>query len=606
MRRTAALALTATLAVLGLASSASAATISNGTITLGINPQGDLNSTAASGGPLIGVTYNPTGNDGTRGGCPCEGWGAGAGGPTPFNAIANEQNGNTGYQQVSFTTSASSAVSVVNILRGDTPALRLTQDFHSSPTTPNLYEITTTLTNLTDAPLTDVRYERIMDWDVEPTPTDEFVTINRGATPPSNLIYSDDNGFADNNPFSPTTPDSGNGPLDSSTVNANVVDNGPADHGARFRFAFGDLAAGQSKQFFVYYGAAGTEADADAAVSASALEVFTYGQPDTPDGPTLGTPNTFIWGFRGVGGSAVIPPTLELFPKSGSSGVGNAHAVTGTLRGSDGTPVPGASIAFGVGGANSASGVRTTDADGQATFTYTGANAGDDAITACLDANNNGGCDPGEVTDTASKHWDGPPVTPPTRPPIEPPFHLAPVLGQSVLAGPVSGKVLIKLKNGKFRTLGATESIPLGSTIDATKGKVRLTSAANGAGKTQSGLFYQGAFVITQTKGAKPITQLALSGKLSCGTKGKASTAAKKKKVRRLWGDGHGSFRTRGKHGAATVRGTKWLTEDRCDGTLVRVKRGIVAVRDFAKRKTVLVKKGHAYLARAKGKKKKH
>jgi hypothetical protein len=32
----------------------------------------------------------------------------------------------------------------------------------------------------------------------------------------------------------------------------------------------------------------------------------------------------------------------------------------------------------------------------------------------------------------------------------------------------------------------------------------------------------------------------------------------------------------------------------------VRVKRGIVAVRDFTKRKTVLVKKGHSYLARAK------
>ncbi len=37
------------------------------------------------------------------------------------------------------------AVSIVDILRGETPALRLTQDFHPSPTTPNLYEITTTL-----------------------------------------------------------------------------------------------------------------------------------------------------------------------------------------------------------------------------------------------------------------------------------------------------------------------------------------------------------------------------------------------------------------------------------------------------------------------------
>ena len=167
-----------------------------------------------------------------------------------------------------------------------------------------------------------------------------------------------------------------------------------------------------------------------------------------------------------------------------------------------------------------------------------------------------------------------------------------------------SGTVKVKGRNGKFRTLRANESIPLGSTVDATKGKVRLTSAANRSGATQSALFYQGAFVVTQTKGAKPITQLALSGKISCATKKKkkASTSAKKKKVRRLWGDGKGRFRTRGKHGAATVRGTKWLTEDRCSGTLVRVKRGRVSVRDFVKRKTVLVKQGRSYVARPKKK----
>ena len=50
---------------------------------------------------------------------------------------------------------------------------------------------------------------------------------------------------------------------------------------------------------------------------------------------------------------------------------------------------------------------------------------------------------------------------------------------------------------------------------------------------------------------------------------------------RRLWGNGRGRFRTRGRYGAATVRGTKWLTDDRCDGTLVRVKRGKVAVKDL-------------------------
>jgi hypothetical protein len=51
--------------------------------------------------------------------------------------------------------------------------------------------------------------------------------------------------------------------------------------------------------------------------------------------------------------------------------------------------------------------------------------------------------------------------------------------------------------------------------------------------------------------------------------------------VRRLWGDGYGRFRTAGRYSAATVRGTRWLVEDRCDGTVTRVKRGQVAVEDF-------------------------
>ena len=181
-----------------------------------------------------------------------------------------------------------------------------------------------------------------------------------------------------------------------------------------------------------------------------------------------------------------------------------------------------------------------------------------------------------------------------------------PVLGKSVVAGRVSGTVRVKTRGGRFRRLGAGESIPLGSTVDTTKGKVRITSAAAPGGLTQSALFFQGAFVITQTGGSKPVTQLALSTKLSCAsksTKPSASQSARKKKVRRLWGDGKGRFRTKGRHGAATVRGTKWLTQDSCGSTLVRVKRGTVTVRDFAKKKTVVVKKGKSYVARP-GKKK--
>jgi hypothetical protein len=69
--------------------------------------------------------------------------------------------------------------------------------------------------------------------------------------------------------------------------------------------------------------------------------------------------------------------------------------------------------------------------------------------------------------------------------------------------------------------------------------------------------------------------------------------------VRRLRGSANGRFRTRGRYSAATVRGTIWDTADRCDGTLTRVQRGVVDVRDFRARRNVTVRAGRSYLARA-------
>ena len=69
--------------------------------------------------------------------------------------------------------------------------------------------------------------------------------------------------------------------------------------------------------------------------------------------------------------------------------------------------------------------------------------------------------------------------------------------------------------------------------------------------------------------------------------------------MRRLWGrDSGGRFRTHGRHSHATVRGTRWLTEDRCQGTLTRVTEGSVLVRDTVRRRTVVVRAGGHYFAR--------
>jgi hypothetical protein len=168
---------------------------------------------------------------------------------------------------------------------------------------------------------------------------------------------------------------------------------------------------------------------------------------------------------------------------------------------------------------------------------------------------------------------------------------------------PTGGTVKVKLPGRKrFRRLAEGEQLPPGTTIDTLKGRVTLIAASNKKGGTSKGDFYDGIFKLGQTKGKKPITTLTLVETLTgCKAEGNASAAATKKKKRRLWGDGKGRFRTKGKHSAATVVGTKWLVEDRCTSTLTRVVRGKVKVQDFAKHKTVLVKSGKRYIARAKG-----
>jgi hypothetical protein len=172
-----------------------------------------------------------------------------------------------------------------------------------------------------------------------------------------------------------------------------------------------------------------------------------------------------------------------------------------------------------------------------------------------------------------------------------------PVAGKKVNAIPVGGTVKIKRPGKKgFTTLKAGEQIPVGTTVDTTKGRVTLVTAAKGGGTAQAD-FYDGVFKIAQAKGST-LTTLTLVDRLACGA-GKANAAAKKKRKRHLWGDGAGRFRTKGKHSAATVVGTRWLVEDTCTTTLTRVARGRVSVRDFAKKKTVIVKAGKKYVARA-------
>jgi hypothetical protein len=209
-------------------------------------------------------------------------------------------------------------------------------------------------------------------------------------------------------------------------------------------------------------------------------------------------------------------------------------------------------------------------------------------------------------------------TTPSAPPPAGPAPPAPPVAGKSVVVRVVSGTVRIKRPGQGYVTLTDPTNIPVGSLVDTRKGRVALTSAADTANKPQTAEFYDGIFQVKQSvpkrKPKKPqalVTDLVLKGQISrsqCaplkGARSAAVDATKKKKgpkavLGKLWGSGKGKFRTTGKYSAATVRGTIWLTQDQCNGTLTRVRRGVVAVRDFKRKKTVSVKAGHSYLARA-------
>jgi type IV pilus assembly protein PilY1 len=179
------------------------------------------------------------------------------------------------------------------------PGLSVTHAYAPSTIEPSTFFVANvTITNTTGADLSNVKYVRVMDWDVPPTEFSEYVTI-KGTATTTLLERSHDNGFQTANPLSDGVGSAG-------TTDVDFEDNGRADHGAYFRFNFGALAAGASNTFQIFYGAAADEAGALAAIAAEGLELYSLGQSRTSAVDDLsGSPVTFIFGFKGVGGTPI-------------------------------------------------------------------------------------------------------------------------------------------------------------------------------------------------------------------------------------------------------------------------------------------------------------
>jgi hypothetical protein len=169
----------------------------------------------------------------------------------------------------------------------------------------------------------------------------------------------------------------------------------------------------------------------------------------------------------------------------------------------------------------------------------------------------------------------------------------APGGSASVPTATVSGRVTV---DGVPFTGG---KVPYGSLVDLVHGTITI--------KTDVGTLHAAgvphvtaAFVLRRIRlHGRPYVELRLA-KGNFGVcpkqKGAGGSKAAKRVVRALWSKGKGHFRTRGRFAAATVRGTHWRTDDRCDGTWTHVKAGVVDMTDFRTGKTVAVRAGHTFL----------
>ncbi|MEO6143910.1 MAG: hypothetical protein ABIP19_08030 [Dermatophilaceae bacterium] len=269
---------------------ATAAVISNGLIQLGVNAAGQLNApgTVPSSGTqttTVGLRYLPTGADSIAPGCLCEGWGVKIV-DSSGNVVAGSANeswgGARGLQVVSFTSTATEATSVVRL--GD---YTVTHYFHPSPDN-RVYQVDVSVSggNVLFPPT--VTYRRIVDFDVEPTAFEEFISIHVDDADLPEVLTTTNNGFNDPDPRTAAS---------SRGATGSFTDYGPMDQGALFDLRIPISGAFSPPSATLYYGAGTDSADAAAALTAVGVLTYAMAKPSSTTPPT-GAPNTFVLGYK--------------------------------------------------------------------------------------------------------------------------------------------------------------------------------------------------------------------------------------------------------------------------------------------------------------------
>jgi Ca2+-binding RTX toxin-like protein len=175
-------------------------------------------------------------------------------------------------------------------------------------------------------------------------------------------------------------------------------------------------------------------------------------------------------------------------------------------------------------------------------------------------------------------------------------------VAQSALV--MGGAFKFRLPDGhRYFALDDPLKFPVGSTIDARAGAVRLDTAKNRQGARQEIRVLGGPFSVRQGSGRRPVTDLRLVGSATGCTRSldgpRAPTDARAPSLDTTTNKRKpGRYRVKGKYSRGAANGTSWITEERCSGTFTQVRSGVVRVRDLERDRTIALRKGQSYLAR--------
>jgi hypothetical protein len=203
-----------------------------------------------------------------------------------------------------------------------------------------------------------------------------------------------------------------------------------------------------------------------------------------------------------------------------------------------------------------------------------------------------------------------------------PPATIPPVAGVSTVVSVVSGEVFVKLpahaprglraplQESGFVPLKGAASLPVGTTVDAQRGEIALSAAANGyapgnrRARLQQARIRAGIFAIRQAKlrkRAKKATRIPATVAMvsPVGAQAPCARGPSKGIVRTLGLVAKGVFRAIAGAATATAKDATFNVTDRCDGTRTDVGKGRVTLAVKGRKKPVTVRAGQSFFIRA-------